>query len=152
MEMVSSTRKVILSISIILITFLVIVHAGDCPPHGKIFYDGGTFNEEPRELGGKNVQEVAKEINERGISYVFCKITDMTAKMESIFKELFKEYSVLDNSMKPENEKMDREEYEKYRKSSGKYSGGHYDYDALSSHEKEAIMYESKVVNYAAEL
>lgn len=98
------------------------------------------------------MQEVAKEINERGISYVFCKITDMTEKMESIFKELFKQYSVLDNSMKPANEKVDREEYEKYRKSSGKYSGGHYHYDALSSHEKEAIMYESKVVNYATDL
>ena len=72
--------------------------------------------------------------------------------MESIFKELFKDYSVLDNSMKPENEPKYRSEYSKYRGSSGKYDSDADSFEKLSGAKKQAIIYESQVANYLNEL
>ena len=91
-------------------------------------------------------------MNKENIFYVFCKITDETNIMESIFKELFINFSLLDNSLKAENIEKHKEDYEKYRKSTGKYKEEIYDYDRLSKEEKESIIYESEVANYMYDL
>lgn len=95
---------------------------------------------------------MAKEINEQNILYTFIKITEETNKMESIFKELFKQFSKLDNSLSPENSEKDKKDYEIYRERTGTYLDKENDYEKLPLHKKQKFLYESKVSNYLMEL
>ena len=129
---------------------LVIIHAGDQPPHGSIYSSSSNWPE--GEPNGVNAEKVAEMMNKENIFYAFCKLTDSTNKMEAIFKKLFVNFSILDNSLKPENAAKDEAAYEKYRSSYGSYSGSGYSYGSYSRKEKEAVVYESKVSNYMNEL
>jgi hypothetical protein len=73
----------------------ILLHLGDCPPHGRQFNGPGDSypNGDPN---GLTAESVLKNIKLADIHYYFGKITTNTDKMLQIFRDIFGEFMVFD--------------------------------------------------------
>jgi hypothetical protein len=81
----------------------VLLHVGDCPPHGRRFTntDDSYPDGDPNGLTAEGVMD---ELLSAGICYFFGEITDLTKTMINEFKNIIGEFNVLDFRSTPDTE------------------------------------------------
>lgn len=77
----------------------VLIHIGDAPPHGKLFYDHGPRRDrwyydgqpDPYGLRPEDYRAILRSLKERGIEYYFFSMNRTTSGMEGLFKTAMEE-------------------------------------------------------------
>ncbi|PKC02902.1 hypothetical protein RhiirA5_452856 [Rhizophagus irregularis] len=81
----------------------VLLHIGDCPPHGRRFT--GLLDDYPDgDPNGLTAEQVLREMRSAGIYYFFGKITEYTETMTEEFQSIIGEYPVFDIKNTPDPE------------------------------------------------